>query len=123
MQAVRALSKRPTSIVASTLTKTVLVTNYFFRVRCEAALALVNVGIFCCGLVHLLISVLVCDPEDRLLGPVPSLQVVHAVLLRTGGPKPRIILTHLRPKSKRFLRHYRIFCQEELVESHFPRPI
>jgi hypothetical protein len=26
------------------LTKTVLVPNYFFRVRCEAALALVNVS-------------------------------------------------------------------------------
>jgi hypothetical protein len=35
----------PNAIVASTFTKTVLVTNYFYRVRCEAALALVTVRI------------------------------------------------------------------------------
>ena len=33
----------PNAIVSSTFTKTVLVTNYFYRVRCEAALALVTV--------------------------------------------------------------------------------
>jgi transcription initiation factor TFIID subunit 2 len=61
-QAVRALAKKPTSIVASTLTKTVLVANYFFRVRCEAALALVNVS-----------SVLViCDIFIRFRFSVPS---------------------------------------------------
>ena len=43
LQAVRALSKMPNAIVSSTYTKTVLVTNYFYRVRCEAALALVTV--------------------------------------------------------------------------------
>ncbi|EJC98793.1 uncharacterized protein FOMMEDRAFT_161628 [Fomitiporia mediterranea MF3/22] len=42
VEAVHALARQPTPIVSSTLTKTVLVTNYFFRVRCEAALALVN---------------------------------------------------------------------------------
>ena len=35
----------PNAIVSSTFTKTVLVTNYFYRVRCEAALALVTVCI------------------------------------------------------------------------------
>ena len=45
LQAVRALSKMPNAIVSSTFTKTVLVTNYFYRVRCEAALALVTVSI------------------------------------------------------------------------------
>lgn len=33
----------PNAIVSSTFTKTVLVTNYFYRVRCEAAVALVTV--------------------------------------------------------------------------------
>ncbi|KAI9511720.1 hypothetical protein F5148DRAFT_1168299 [Russula earlei] len=42
LEAVRALSKMPNAIVSSTFTKTVLVTNYFYRVRCEAALALVT---------------------------------------------------------------------------------
>ena len=32
-------------IVSSTLTKSVLVTDYFYRIRCEAALALVTVRI------------------------------------------------------------------------------
>lgn len=43
-KAVYALAKQPTAIVSSTLTKTVLVSNYFFRIRCEAALGLVSVG-------------------------------------------------------------------------------
>ena len=43
-QAVDALSKMPTAIVSSTFTKTVLVSNYYFRIRCEAALALINVS-------------------------------------------------------------------------------
>ncbi|TFY71826.1 hypothetical protein EVG20_g1175 [Dentipellis fragilis] len=42
LEAVNALTKMPNAIISSTLTKTVLVTNYFFRVRCEAALALVT---------------------------------------------------------------------------------
>ncbi|KAI5120798.1 hypothetical protein M0805_002425 [Coniferiporia weirii] len=42
VEAVHALARLPTPIVSSTLTKAVLVTNYFFRVRCEAALALVS---------------------------------------------------------------------------------
>ncbi|KZS93535.1 hypothetical protein SISNIDRAFT_441399 [Sistotremastrum niveocremeum HHB9708] len=42
LEAVRALSRQSSHIVSSTLTKTVLVTNYFFRIRVEAALALVN---------------------------------------------------------------------------------
>jgi transcription initiation factor TFIID subunit 2 len=45
LQALRALSKMPNSIVSSTFTKSVLVTNYFYRIRCEAALALVTVCI------------------------------------------------------------------------------
>lgn len=40
-----ALSRQPNPIVSSTLTKTVLVTNYFHRIRAEAAIALVNVGV------------------------------------------------------------------------------
>lgn len=39
-----ALAEKPTAIVSSTLTKTVLVSNYYYRIRCEAATALVNVG-------------------------------------------------------------------------------
>ncbi|KAI0049299.1 hypothetical protein FA95DRAFT_1538598 [Auriscalpium vulgare] len=42
LEAVNALSRMPSAIISSTLTKTVLVSNYFFRVRCEAALALVT---------------------------------------------------------------------------------
>ena len=44
LQAVHALARQPTAIVSSTLTKTVLVSNYYYRIRCEAALALVNVS-------------------------------------------------------------------------------
>lgn len=43
--AVHALAKQLTAIVSSTLTKTVLVLNYHYQVRREAALALVNVCI------------------------------------------------------------------------------
>ncbi|KAG5220967.1 Transcription initiation factor TFIID [Salix suchowensis] len=45
LEAVYALAKQPTAIVSSTLTKTVLVSNYFFRIRCEAALGLVSCAI------------------------------------------------------------------------------
>ncbi|KAJ4485637.1 hypothetical protein J3R30DRAFT_3440949 [Lentinula aciculospora] len=45
LEAVHALSKQPTAIVSSTLTKTVLVSNYHYRIRCEAASALVNCSI------------------------------------------------------------------------------
>ncbi|KAL0580698.1 hypothetical protein V5O48_001339 [Marasmius crinis-equi] len=45
LEAVHALARQPTSIVSSTLTKTVLVSNYHYRIRVEAALALVNCAI------------------------------------------------------------------------------
>lgn len=61
-QAVRALARRPTAIVSSTLTKTVLVANYFFRIRCEAALALVHVS--CIRIPAIKTDALVvCSPE------------------------------------------------------------
>jgi len=47
VQAVDALSKLSTAIVSSTFAKTVLVSNYYFRIRCEAALALINVSDLC----------------------------------------------------------------------------
>lgn len=43
-QAVHALARMPSPIVSSNLAKTVLVTNYFYRIRMEAALALVAVS-------------------------------------------------------------------------------
>ncbi|KAM0754710.1 hypothetical protein T439DRAFT_120001 [Meredithblackwellia eburnea MCA 4105] len=42
LEAVHALSRLPSQIVASNLAKTVLVTNYSFRIRMEAALALIT---------------------------------------------------------------------------------
>ncbi|KAF5374962.1 hypothetical protein D9758_000502 [Tetrapyrgos nigripes] len=45
LEAVHALARQPTAIVSSTLTKTVLVSNYHYRIRCEAALALVHCSI------------------------------------------------------------------------------
>ncbi|KAJ7292844.1 hypothetical protein C8J57DRAFT_1444279 [Mycena rebaudengoi] len=45
LEALHALAQQPTAIVSSTLTKTVLVSNYYFRIRCEAAVALVNCSI------------------------------------------------------------------------------
>ncbi|KAL1729840.1 hypothetical protein EV714DRAFT_251135 [Schizophyllum commune] len=45
LEAIYALSRTPTAIVSSTLTRTVLVTNYFYRIRCEAALALVHCAV------------------------------------------------------------------------------
>lgn len=47
LEAVHALARLQTSIVSSSLAKTVLVTNYFYRVRMEAAMALVAVGTWC----------------------------------------------------------------------------
>ncbi|KAI0375461.1 hypothetical protein BV20DRAFT_960622 [Pilatotrama ljubarskyi] len=41
-EAIAVLSKSPNAIISSTLTKTVLVTNYYYRIRCEAAAALVT---------------------------------------------------------------------------------
>lgn len=38
------MARSPTAIVSSNLTKTVLVTNYFYRVRAEAARLLVSVS-------------------------------------------------------------------------------
>ncbi|KAJ7086593.1 hypothetical protein C8R43DRAFT_939447 [Mycena crocata] len=45
LEALHALAQQPTAIVSSTLTKTVLVSNYYYRIRCEAAVALVNCSI------------------------------------------------------------------------------
>ncbi|KAM6498612.1 hypothetical protein JOM56_006560 [Amanita muscaria] len=69
LEALYALAEKPTAIVSSTLTKTVLVSNYYFRIRCEAALALVNCAIRkldFLGLFHLFKLFLRCcyDPED-----------------------------------------------------------
>ncbi|KAF8899169.1 hypothetical protein BD779DRAFT_64933 [Infundibulicybe gibba] len=69
LEAVQALAEKPTAIVSSTLTKTVLVSNYYFRIRCEAALALVNCAIRrleFLGLFHLFkLFLRYCyDPED-----------------------------------------------------------
>ncbi|KIY69351.1 hypothetical protein CYLTODRAFT_420749 [Cylindrobasidium torrendii FP15055 ss-10] len=45
LEALHALAKQPTAIVSSTLTRTVLVSNYHHRIRCEAASCLVNCAI------------------------------------------------------------------------------
>ncbi|KAJ3487118.1 hypothetical protein NLI96_g3752 [Meripilus lineatus] len=44
-EAIGVLMKTPNPIISSTLTKTVLVTNYYYRIRCEAAQALVTCAI------------------------------------------------------------------------------
>ncbi|KAF9486524.1 TATA-binding protein associated factor Taf2 [Pholiota conissans] len=69
LEAVNALAEKPTAIVSSTLTKTVLVSNYYFRIRCEAAMALVNCAVRkldFLGLFHLFkLFLRYCyDPED-----------------------------------------------------------
>ncbi|KAK7058614.1 hypothetical protein VNI00_002250 [Paramarasmius palmivorus] len=69
LEAVYALAKQPTAIVSSTLTKTVLVSNYHYRIRVEAALALVHCAIHrldFLGLFHLFkLFLRYCyDPED-----------------------------------------------------------
>ena len=43
LEAVHALARLPTPVVASILARTVLTTNYFLRIRTEAVLALVSV--------------------------------------------------------------------------------
>ncbi|OJA15957.1 TAF2 protein [Rhizopogon vesiculosus] len=45
LEAVHALSKQSTAIVSSTFTKTVLVSNYYYRIRCEAAMALMHCAV------------------------------------------------------------------------------
>ncbi|KAJ6541894.1 hypothetical protein B0H19DRAFT_1175115 [Mycena capillaripes] len=69
LEALYALAQQPTKIVSSTLTKTVLVSNYYFRIRCEAAVALVHCSIprlDYLGLFHLFkLFLRYCyDPED-----------------------------------------------------------
>ncbi|KAJ7758587.1 hypothetical protein B0H14DRAFT_2634672 [Mycena olivaceomarginata] len=69
LEALHALAQQPTKIVSSTLTKTVLVSNYYFRIRCEAAVALVHCSILrldYLGLFHLFkLFLRYCyDPED-----------------------------------------------------------
>ncbi|TFK17374.1 TATA-binding protein associated factor Taf2 [Coprinopsis marcescibilis] len=69
LEAIHALAEKPNAIVSSTLTKTVLVSNYYYRVRCEAALALVSCAIRrldFLGLFHLFkLFLRYCyDPED-----------------------------------------------------------
>ncbi|KAJ7508635.1 hypothetical protein B0H11DRAFT_37054 [Mycena galericulata] len=69
LEALHALAQQPTAIVSSTLTKTVLVSNYYFRIRCEAAVALVNCSIHrlkYLGLFHLFkLFLRYCyDPEN-----------------------------------------------------------
>ncbi|KAI0652328.1 hypothetical protein C8Q79DRAFT_937038 [Trametes meyenii] len=68
-EAIAVLSKSPNPIIASTLTKTVLVTNYYYRIRCEAAGALVSCAsqkLDWLGLFHLFkLFLRYCyDPED-----------------------------------------------------------
>ncbi|KAJ7597342.1 hypothetical protein C8J56DRAFT_316264 [Mycena floridula] len=69
LEAISALALQPTAIVSSTLTKTVLVSNYHYRIRCEAASALVQCAIRrldFLGLFHLFkLFLRYCyDPED-----------------------------------------------------------
>ncbi|EIW87115.1 TATA-binding protein associated factor Taf2 [Coniophora puteana RWD-64-598 SS2] len=69
MEAVHALARQPTAIVSSTFTKTVLVSNYYYRIRCEAAACLVNCAIRkldFLGLFHMFkLFLRYCyDPED-----------------------------------------------------------
>ncbi|KAG2046284.1 hypothetical protein BDR06DRAFT_1037833 [Suillus hirtellus] len=69
LEAVNALAKQSTAIVSSTFTKTVLVSNYYYRIRCEAAMALVHCAIRkldFLGLFHLFkLFLRYCyDPED-----------------------------------------------------------
>ncbi|PIL31521.1 hypothetical protein GSI_06223 [Ganoderma sinense ZZ0214-1] len=68
-EAIMVLSKTPNSIISSTFTKTVLVSNYYFRIRCEAAAALVtcaNLRLEWLGLFHLFkLFLRYCyEPED-----------------------------------------------------------
>ncbi|KIJ22155.1 hypothetical protein PAXINDRAFT_6271 [Paxillus involutus ATCC 200175] len=69
VEAIHALAKQPNAIVSSTFTKTILVSNYYYRIRCEAATALVNCAIRrleFLGLFHLFkLFLRYCyDPED-----------------------------------------------------------
>ncbi|KAF9245714.1 hypothetical protein BU15DRAFT_85416 [Melanogaster broomeanus] len=83
LEAIHALAKLPTAIVSSTFTKTVLVSNYYYRIRCEAATALVNCAIRrleFLGLFHLFkLFLRYCyDPED----------VTQDLFTHTYVPKP-----------------------------------
>ncbi|KAG2053092.1 zincin [Suillus hirtellus] len=67
LEAVNALAKQSTAIVSSTFTKTVLVSNYYYRIRCEAAMALCAIQkLDFLGLFHLFkLFLRYCyDPED-----------------------------------------------------------
>ncbi|OBZ68561.1 Transcription initiation factor TFIID subunit 2 [Grifola frondosa] len=69
-EAILVLSKIPNAIISSTLTKTILVSNYYYRIRCEAAQALVACAIprlEWLGLFHLFkLFLRYCyEPEDQ----------------------------------------------------------
>ncbi|KZT72927.1 hypothetical protein DAEQUDRAFT_685309 [Daedalea quercina L-15889] len=73
-EAIQVLSKTPNPIISSMFTKTVLVSNYYYRIRCEAAQGLVSCAIQrmeWLGLFHLFkLFLRYCyDPED----PKPDL--------------------------------------------------
>ncbi|KAG1864557.1 hypothetical protein C8R48DRAFT_773074 [Suillus tomentosus] len=68
LEVVNALAKQSTAIVSSTFTKTVLVSNYYYRIWCEAAMALVHCAIRkldFLGLFQFKLFLRYCyDPED-----------------------------------------------------------
>lgn len=79
--AVKALSSMPSTVVSSLLTRTVLVDRYFFRVRTEAAQALVNCAIESLdfiGLFHLykLFQFRYCYPQPAEYHPKHALDLL-----------------------------------------------
>ena len=115
----RALARRPTAIVSSTLTKTVLVANYFFRIRCEAALALVHVSRIRIPVIEI-DAPAVCDSEARVFGPFSPFQTLLALLLRTRVPGPGPVQPHIRPQSERLHGRGRVFRSQDFTQSDLP---
>lgn len=93
VQAISVLSKSPNAIISSTFTKTVLVSNYYYRIRCEAAQALVSVSMMkhCCSHMFYVIDLLVRHTETRVARTVSSIQAVPSILLRTRRPPPGFV--------------------------------
>ena len=113
-QAITVLKKMSqTAVISSTFTKTVLVTNYFFRIRCEAAQALVTVGITSKPRRAIAYSACaVCDASTRLAWSISFVQTVPAILLRAGRSESRPFHPYICSSAKRFQRLCGVFRTE-----------
>lgn len=107
-QAIHALARVPSPVISSVLTKTVLTTTYFYRVRSEAALALVSVR-------HFLLfgcNVLIFDSNDSVRG-MPWL--TWGYITSSSSSSDIVILQNSKKTSSRTK-----WCQSQMTSRTWP---